>query len=171
MSLEDGYHLCWRLANVADLTTINRIGDEIHVDLPERPEVFEEKFRLFPRGCLVLCQSETIVGYGFSHPWCLYSVPPLDTFLGRLPSFADCMFIHDVVVLAVARGHGAAGEFVERTVAVAREQGMSSLALVSVYNTHPLWARCGFEVVLDLRLKEKLKSYGQSARYMIRRLP
>jgi hypothetical protein len=77
-------HPKWRGATMADLEVIQKIGDEIHINLPERPEVFAEKFNLFPEGCFVLTQNDTVVGYGFSHPWLLRSIPPLDTFLGVL---------------------------------------------------------------------------------------
>lgn len=88
----------WRPAAATDLDEIQTIGDEIHVDLPERPEVFTEKFNLFPEGCFVLAREELVVGYGFSHPWLLKNIPPLDTFLGSLPQSTECLFIHDVVV-------------------------------------------------------------------------
>ena len=168
MSVQDEYPLLWRKADLNEVPAIKRIGDKIHFDLPERLEVFVEKFRLFPQGCLVLCKSGATVGYGIFHPWRLYSVPPCDTFLQRLPPFPDCMFIHDVVVLPAARGLGAAGEFVQMTAEVASEQGIAALALVSVRDTYPFWARYGFEVITDPVVDEKLKSYGPSARYMIR---
>jgi hypothetical protein len=44
------------------------------------------------------------------------------------------------------------------------------MALVSVYGSRILWARLGFEVVADSARVDKLKSYGQAARYMICRL-
>jgi GNAT superfamily N-acetyltransferase len=160
----------WRAATAADLDVIQTIGDQIHVDLPERPEVFAEKFTLFPDGCFVLVQNNQVVGYGFSHPWLLKSIPPLDTFLERLPASPECLFTHDVVVLQQARGHGAAGALIKLIARLAGEQGIPYLALVSVYNTHPLWERFGFEVVNDAALTHKLKSYGDTARYMIRRL-
>jgi hypothetical protein len=160
----------WRPAATGDLDAIQNIGDEIHVTLPERPEVFAEKFKLFPEGCFVLTQTQNVVGYGFSHPWLLKSIPPLDSFLGSLPSHPECLFIHDVVVLPQARRHGASGALVELVTGVARKRNLRLLALVSVYNTHPLWSRFGFEVVTDAALTEKLKSYGDTARYMIRRL-
>jgi GNAT superfamily N-acetyltransferase len=163
-------HPEWRSATVADLEIIQKIGDEIHINLPERPEVFAEKFNLFPEGCFVLTQNDAVVGYGFSHPWLLRSIPPLDTFLGRLPPSPECLFIHDVVVLSQARGHGAAGVLVSLIARLARQRGIPYLALVSVYNTDPLWARFGFEVVTDPALNAKLETYGDTARYMIHRL-
>jgi GNAT superfamily N-acetyltransferase len=161
--------LQWRAASADDLETVHRIGNEIHVHLQERAEVFAEKFNLFGEGCFVLVQKEHVVGYGLSHPWDLNSIPPLDTFLHALPSTPECLFIHDVVVLPEASHHGAAGALVELVVGVARRRGIAFLALVSVYDTHPLWARHGFEIVSNRSLDEKLKSYGDTAKYMVRR--
>jgi GNAT superfamily N-acetyltransferase len=160
----------WRLATTDDLGAIDAIGNGIHLSLPERPEVFAEKLNLFPAGCRALIQSGEIVGYGMSHPWHLNSIPPLDTFLKALPSRPDCIFIHDVVVLPRARGHGAAEKFVEIVADVACERRIPALALVSVYDTHPLWMKCGFEIVQQTSLAEKLESYGATARYMVRNL-
>jgi GNAT superfamily N-acetyltransferase len=161
--------LQWRAASADYLETVDRIGNEIHVHLQERAEVFAEKFNLFGEGCFVLVQKERVVGYGLSHPWDLNSIPPLDTFLHALPSTPECLFIHDIVVLPEARHHAAAGALVELVAAVARQRGIAFLALVSVYDTHPLWARHGFEIVSNRSLDEKLKSYGDPAKYMVRR--
>jgi hypothetical protein len=170
MMMEESRPLCWRQAEFGDLPAIDRVSRAIHVDLLERPEVLAEKLSLFARGCLILCEAGVIVGYGLSHPWRLYSIPPLDTLLGRLPSSPDCIFIHDVAVLTSARGRGSAAQFLRKTFNLAWEQGISALALVSVYNTYPLWAQHGFEIITDFRVDEKLTSYGSSARYMIRKV-
>ena len=69
----------WYPLLVADLPCVNRIADIVHTTLPERPEVFEEKVRLFPTGCQKLVSGKNIVGYGISHPWILYAIPPLGT--------------------------------------------------------------------------------------------
>lgn len=160
----------WRVARASDLGAIEIIGNKVHVDLQERPEVFAEKFHLFPEGCFVLIQGQEQVGYGISHPWLLRNIPPLDTLLNTLPRSPECLFIHDVVVREQARGQGAAGAVTELIATVAQKHGIGYLALVSVYDTHPLWGRFGFEVVADIKLNAKLKSYGDTARYMVRKL-
>jgi uncharacterized protein YecT (DUF1311 family) len=68
----------WRRAESRDLPKMTEIAAWIHPDLPERPEVFAEKMRLFPEGCLMLCTGEAIVGYGIAHPWKLRRIPPID---------------------------------------------------------------------------------------------
>jgi hypothetical protein len=160
----------WRPATAGDLQEINRIADQIHITLPERDEVFEEKIRLSPETCFVLVRHNELVGYGISHPWYLYNVPALDTFLGALPSLPECLFIHDVAILPEARGGGAAGTLVELVNDIARSREIPYLALVSVYNTEPVWARYGFRTVSDPTLAEKLRQYGDIAKYMIRKL-
>jgi GNAT superfamily N-acetyltransferase len=152
----------------ADLDAIAAIAERIHPALPERKEVLAEKRHLFAAGCFALIEAGAVVGYGMSHPWRHDSIPPLDTLLGTLPADADCLFVHDVVVLPQARGRGAAGALVDRLVALARARKLACLTLVSVYGTDPLWARYGFAVVEDPSLAAKLASYGGTARIMRR---
>ncbi|HZR75129.1 GNAT family N-acetyltransferase [Bradyrhizobium sp.] len=160
--------LHWRKANSSDLQRINEIADRIHTGLPERPEVFEEKVRLCPEACLVLLAGDEIVGYGISHPWKLHQIPPLDTFLENLPPNPDCIYVHDVVVLPEFRGKLAVGMYIEVIAQLAKAMNIGSLALVSVYDTDPLWSRFGFRVVPpDTTLSAKLQSYGETAKYMI----
>jgi GNAT superfamily N-acetyltransferase len=156
----------WRAATGADLDAISEIADGIHVELPERPEVFAERLHLFPQGVFVLAQGSTTVGYGLSYPWLLHRIPPLDTLVEALPALPECLFLHDVAVLPHARGNGATNKLVEILTSTARRHQISSLGLVSVYGTHAMWARHGFEVHPDPRLTEKLKPYGATAKYM-----
>jgi N-acetylglutamate synthase-like GNAT family acetyltransferase len=147
----------WRQATSRDLYLIDRIGNEAHGDLPERLEVFTEKFNLFPEGYRVLEHEGLIEGYGIAHPW-------------SLPENPRGLFIHDIVVLPQARGHRASEKFVELVATLARGRDIPFLALVSVYDTHSMWRDYGFDLVDDLSLAEKLKSYGGTARYMTLRL-
>jgi predicted N-acetyltransferase YhbS len=160
----------WRPAGQADLESVQKISDEIHVDLPEQPKIFLEKFNLFPEGCLVLLHEGDVVGYSLSHPWRLNSIPTLNQFLSSLPAEPNCLFIHDLAVLPHARGRGAANALIEIVESLARKRAIPNLALVSVYGTYPLWGRFGFEVVTDATLAGKLQAYGEHARYMVRRL-
>jgi Acetyltransferase (GNAT) family len=160
----------WRRMTAADLETVNRIADEIHTGLPERPEVFADKLRHCPEGCLTLEFQGAIVGYGFSHPWQLNEIPPLDGFLGLLPSAPTCLYVHDVVVRPIQRGHGSAGRYIELMTDLAKRSHVGALALVSVYDTHPLWAKYGFKIVNSESLVQKLKSYGDTAKYMVNEL-
>ncbi|MGY4503733.1 hypothetical protein ACVWYH_007690 [Bradyrhizobium sp. GM24.11] len=54
---------------------------------------------------------------------------------------------------------------------LARSSGITTLALVLVYGTRPLWERLGFlGVAPDAALRDKLSCYGASATYMLREL-
>src|ERR1700722_3265468 len=101
--------LHWRQAVESDLAVINQIADNIHTGLPERPEVFAEKRRLYPSGGLVLEKMGITVGYGISHPWLIGNIPSLDTVLHKLPAAPDCIYVHVVAILTGGRGHDAAG--------------------------------------------------------------
>jgi ribosomal protein S18 acetylase RimI-like enzyme len=157
----------WLPLELADLDQVNEIADRIHTGLPERPEVFAEKVRLFSDGCRKLVSKGKMVGYGISHTWTLFSIPPLDEFLVSLPQKPECIYIHDVVVLPEARGQRAANQYVSYIKSLAEQRSIASLALVSVYGTDILWERFGFRSVQNDELKCKLTSYGETAKYMI----
>lgn len=160
----------WRHARTTDLDAISAVAARIHPDLPERPEVFAEKMRLYPDGCCVLVAGDEISGYGLAHPWMQQQIPPLDGFLDRLPDAADCLYVHDVAVLPDFRG-GVARVYVAAIEELARSSAITTLALVSVYGTRPLWERLGFlGVAPDAALRDKLSCYGESATYMLREL-
>ncbi len=159
--------LHWEALEIKDADAVNIIADRVHVELPERQEVFLEKIRLYPEGCRKLVGAAVTVGYGISHPWLLNEIPPLDAFLGGLPTQPECIYIHDVAVLPEARGHGAAAHYVEYIKELATTRKIPALALVSVYGTDPLWSHFGFKVIHDQRLAEKLITYGASAKYMV----
>ena len=165
---EEIVELHWRRAKPFDLPQMTEIAARIHPGLPERPEVFAEKMRLFPDGCLVLGADHAIIVYGISHPWKLNQIPPLDDFLERLPPDADCFYVHDVVVLPEFRGKLTAGSYIDTIATLARSAQIGFLALVSVYDTDSLWGRFGFrKVAADAELSTKLRSYGETAKYMI----
>jgi len=160
----------WRQATLNDIEAIENIAGVIHPDLPEGREVFEEKLRLYPAGCFVLVENGQVVGYCLSHPWLANRAPALGQLMHALPPKPDCIFIHDIAVLMQARGRGAAGELLELLLSLATRENLRVLALVSVYGTYPFWTRFGFEITADTSFAAKLKTYGDSARYMVRRL-
>ncbi|WP_183240791.1 GNAT family N-acetyltransferase [Bradyrhizobium sp. cir1] len=160
----------WRPARASDLPAISAIAAAIHPDLPERPEVFAEKMRLYPDGCRALIADDETVGYGLAHPWRQHRIPLLDGFLELIPNDADCIYVHDVAVLPDCRG-GVARAYIATIEELARASGIAALALVSVYATRPLWERFGFRPVpADAQFRAKLASYGDGATYMLRDL-
>ncbi len=161
----------WRPALLSDLPRISTIANLVHLDLPERPEVLEEKIRLFPQGASVLAVGENIAGYGIAHPWKLRDLPRLNAFLGQLPADADCLYIHDVAILPEFRKKLAGRCYIDGVSELATRMNLNSLALVSVYDTSTLWMRLGFKITAPCAgMTDKLASYGEAARYMIRDL-
>lgn len=158
----------WHPLAAGDLDELCVIAAVAHPSLPERVEVFAEKLRLFPEGCLKFLLDGRMAGYGLSHPWALNAAPRLDAFLGPLPEAPGCFFIHDVALLPAARGRGAAHAFARHAEALARDLGLRRLALVSVYGTARLWARMGFRPARPAGLD--LAGYGPDAEYMVKEL-
>lgn len=159
-------HSVWQPLSAADAAAVLALAELAHPGLPERIDVFTERIRLFPAGCLKLVHDSRLVAYGIAHPWRLGTAPKLDTLLGALPHEANCLHLHDVVVAPEARGRGAAAAYFAAMDTVARAHRLPALALVSVYGTNHLWARSGFVE----RGGPDLGGYGPTARYMVRTL-
>ena len=159
-------HKLWRPSRSGDLSDILAIATEVHPDLPERADVLGEKCALFPQGCFCLEDDGVVTGYALSHPWRLYDAPPLDRFLGALPTDAECLYLHDVAIKVAARGKGAAREIISKLDLVAGHAGLPALALTSVNHSRQLWEALGFAAVSDKRVGTD--SYGGSAIYMLR---
>ena len=152
-----------------DIDEANIIADSIHTTLPEDPDIFLEKRNLFPEGCCKLLQNGVMIGYGISHPWTLYAIPPLNEYLVCLPKEPNCIYIHDVAVLPQGRGLGALDQYVEYIKYVCINIKISSIALVSVYGTDVLWKKFGFftpNIIKVSELTKKISSYGESTKYM-----
>lgn len=162
--------LAWRILTTNDIASLVRVADKIHPDLPESDEVFEERVKLFPDGCLGLSEegSNKLHGYIISHPIPHRQPPALDQLLGAIPQDADQYYIHDVAVLPELRGSGFAQDGVKRILAVAEQ--FKTVGLVSVYGTASFWGRFGFKApqAVDQVLEEKLASFGGEARYLER---
>ncbi|WP_342636830.1 GNAT family N-acetyltransferase [Enterovirga rhinocerotis] len=132
--------------------------------------VLAEKAGLCPEACRKLVRGEEMIGYALAHPWRLFDIPRLDSYLLALPPDPDCLYLHDIAVLPEGRGSGAAGRYVDHLRATARSRGLASLACVSVYGTSRLWRAFGFEIIVDPRLEAALRGYDESATYMVARV-
>ena len=157
----------WRQMSELDVDSLLHVADVIHPGLPESRDIFLERLRLFPQGCLVLVKDNKIVGYAISHPIRQRQLPALDTLLGQVSPEADQYYIHDVAILPEFRGHGLAAECVNKLLTIA--QNFQSTCLVSVYGTASFWARFGFVPdTPDEMMLEKLRGYGEDATYLSR---
>jgi len=159
--------LIWREMTTSDVESVLRVADVVHPDLPEGVQVFAERAKLFPRGCLVLVEGDEICGYAISHPIRRGQPPALDSILGEVAADADQYYIHDLAILPKLRGHGHASEGITKLLAVANEYPTTSL--ISVYGTAPFWARFGFVLgPVDQAISGKLCEYGDDATFLVR---
>ncbi len=151
-----------------DLPDVEAVGARVHPDYPEDDAVFQERLRLYPAGCLVLRAGAGIAGYAISHPGLLDHPPKLNTLLGALPAHPDSYFIHDLAVLAQARGSGAGAAAIAHLAEQARGRGFVTLSLVAVSGSAGFWQRLGFAPIDAMT--PRVASYGPTARFMLRRL-
>ena len=160
----------WRAMTGYDLEAVSTIAKTVHPDFPESDVVLAERQLLYHHGAYLLEVNERPAGYVLSHPWRLGQLPALDTLLGALPSDADTYYIHDIALLPVARRIGAASFIVEALGKHAVAHGFGSMSLVAVNGSESFWERHGFVAEDAPQLADKLRSYEDAARLMVRRL-
>ncbi|KAH3994772.1 glucosamine 6-phosphate N-acetyltransferase [Parastagonospora nodorum] len=159
-----GKNATWRNLTLKDIDALILVASNVHPGLPERDEVFAERVRLFPEGCLALTDrnSKELVGYAISHPIRHRQPPDLDSLLGEIDRDAEQYYIHDLAILPAYHGSGNAKEAMKILMNVAERY--ESTCLVSVYGTAMFWRRFGFvDVDVDESLKRKLLGYGGDA--------
>ena len=93
----------WRPASLSDLEDIYKISCQIHPDLLESQEVIVNKLEFFPQGCWLLSSKDVSFGYALSHPWRLFNIPQLNKALLPPKAMADCLYLHDLALLEIAR--------------------------------------------------------------------
>ncbi|MBF0680469.1 MAG: GNAT family N-acetyltransferase [Devosia sp.] len=162
--------IAWRAMSGYDLDAVFDIANKVHPDFFEAREVLAERHELYRNGCYLLEVSEKPAGYVLSHPWRLGSLPELNVPLGALPEDADTYYIHDIALLPLTRGLGAAGQIIEALTKHARVMGFATMSLVAVNGSLAFWERQGFRTSDRPELADKLASYEDAARYMIKDL-
>ena len=160
----------WRELSVNNIESLARVANQIHPDLPESDEVFAERVKLFPGGCLGLVEGkiDELCGYVISHPIRHLQPPALDSLLEEIASDADQYYIHDLAILPRFRGRDLARECIDKLLTIAKRY--PTTCLISVYGTQQFWSRFGFVPVhIDDVLEKKLLDYGDDAIYLERR--
>lgn len=160
----------WRAMSGYDLDAVSTIAAKVHPGFFETDAVLAEKHTLYRNGCYILEVAEKPAGYVLSHPWALGSLPALNTLLGGLPENPDTLYIHDLALLPVTRGVGAAGKIVAALTKHAEAMGFASMSLVAVNGSLPFWEKQGFVAQDRPELAEKLAAYEEAARYMVKAL-
>lgn len=162
--------VAWRAMSAYDLPAVAEIAGAVHPKFPEAPEVLAERHSLYHNGAYLLEIGERPAGYILSHPWRFGALPALNSLLGEIPADADTYYIHDLALLPVARRIGAATFMTNALAKHARAHGFPTMSLVAVNGSQGFWGRHEFEVAEAPHLIEKLASYDDEARLMVRRL-
>ncbi|KAI4283877.1 MAG: hypothetical protein L6R38_001838 [Xanthoria sp. 2 TBL-2021] len=162
--------VAWREMCLNDIGSLVRVAEKIHPDLPECEQVFAERLKLFPEGCLALVEEvgDELCGYAISHPIRRRNPPALNSLLGEIALDPDQYYIHDLAILPEFRRRGLAQECIKKLSALAKRY--LTTGLVSVYNTAPFWGLSGFvPATVDEGLEKKLLDYGEDAMYLERK--
>lgn len=162
--------VAWRAMSAYDLPAVAEIAGVVHPKFPEAPEGLAERQSLYHNGAYLLEIGERPAGYILSHPWRFGSLPALNSLLGEIPADADTYYIHDLALLPVARRIGAATFITNALAKHARAHGFPTMSLIAVNGSEGFWGRHEFEVADAPHLTEKLLSYEDEARLMVRRL-
>ncbi|MBJ7577293.1 GNAT family N-acetyltransferase [Devosia sp. MC532] len=162
--------VAWRAMTGYDMDAVNAIAGRVHPGFFEAPEVLAEKFQLYRNGCYLFEVQERPAGYMLSHPWKLGSLPALNALLGQLPDDLDTYYIHDLALLPLARGVGAAGKIVSALTKHAAAMGYPTMSLVAVNGSVSFWEKQGFQVEDRPELAEKLSAYEAHAEFMVKRI-
>lgn len=158
----------WRPMRAGDLPAVVALGNSVHRDFVEAPDIFAEKLNLYPKGCLIWANESGVAGYAIGHPWRAGRPPKLDARLGALPDRPDVLFLHDLCLAASARRAGAGTQALACLVAAARAARLPAIELVAVSGSAPFWAARGFRPV-EVGATA-LAAYGADARLMRREL-
>ncbi|HEX7821177.1 MAG TPA: GNAT family N-acetyltransferase [Sphingobium sp.] len=158
----------WRPMEAGDIGSVARISDAVHGRYTERAEVYAERLSLYPAGCFLFEKDGAAAGYMVSHPWVRAAPPTLDAMLGAFPANADCFYLHDLALLATARGTGAGKAATQRIIAQARAAAFAEIRLVAINGAEGFWASQGFVPVAGKDDTEMPGSYGDEALFMQR---
>ena len=164
----------WRPMVAADLPKVMAMAAVVHAGYFEEEQVFAERLALFAAGCWIAERTDGAllpqpVGYAVMHPARLGYPPSLNSLLHTLDDHADCLYLHDVALLADARGAGLGYALLAILREQMRHSGLTQAALVAVHSSRPYWEAAGFAVLpqMPVALSEKLASYDRQAVYMV----
>lgn len=156
---------------LADLGLVLAIQQRSYPPAYHEPlAAFDNKLRQSPDSAWLATSDTATLAYLVTLPVDEDHFPALHAATWRLPSRAKWLYLHDLAVDPGHRGCGAGQRLVEQAFAHARQLGLEGLALVAVQGSEPYWARQGFETheVAHAGLREKLRSFGDDARFMVR---
>jgi ribosomal protein S18 acetylase RimI-like enzyme len=136
----------------------------------ESQRSFLAKLAASPSTCFVAVQGSTVAGYLIAVPADSRSPPVLNADCFEIPSDPDCLYLHDLSVSPRARGSGVAEALVEAFLSRLKQLGFTQARLTAVNDSADYWARHGFEIAAPSGpAMDRIATYGEGARYMVRR--
>jgi GNAT superfamily N-acetyltransferase len=137
----------------------------------ESLESFAAKLAFYPKGAWVAAEGAEILGYLFSHPW-RFGIPvPLNVREFPTNLSPDCYYLHEITVAASHRGQGLAAAFIAKGESLAKDLGLSRLAMISVQGSRDIWEKFGYTLTIPAPAhQEKLQIYGPDAVYLTKTL-
>lgn len=160
--------LKWRAMTPEDLDGVVGVATIGFPDHREDRDCFESRLSVFPKGCFVLADGDSVLGYLIAYPWTADSAPVLNRPIETLPTDASVLYLHDLALHPQARGAGWSRSAMSTVLDLARRGGWTTVALVAVNDAARFWQGHGFRVRETPALATKLASYGSDARYMTR---
>lgn len=156
----------WSQMQVSELRQAIELSKFVHVAYPEDPQIFFERFLLYPAGCFTFNTGEQPSGYILSHPWKTDQAPRLNTLLGEIPSCARSYYLHDIALSSCLqkKGHGASG--IDIVKAHARNSGFAEISLIAIDGSIKFWRANGFIERHVPTLSDNLASYDAAATFM-----
>ncbi len=142
--------------------------------LVEDAEVFARRLAS-PAQCSLVVEVQGQVGaYLAAYASVRGKVTPLqgDFEAVAAPGVPDTLYLHDLAVLPQHAGRGLARALLTPLGAQAAARGLRHAALVSVQGSQGYWQRRGYaaHALADARQRQRLRSYGAGAVYMLRAL-
>jgi GNAT superfamily N-acetyltransferase len=135
-------------ASLEDLAEIHEIEEVAYpAHLAESPEVLGSRIEVAPEFCAVARSCGICIAYLLAHPWPIESSPGLAQVLGRLPTDANAIHLHDLAVLPKMRGDGVAKSMLAWLEQRVSDDGYRTITLVAVNGADAFWRVMGFEDV------------------------
>lgn len=160
-----------RSLSLADAPAAAKLELSVHPpQLHEGEEFFAKLLSRWHGLCLGVFESHTnaLIGYLLSHPCSTDEIPGLGClpeYGGQKSEFANCWFIHDLVVAPAARAQHLAKDLLSLGAQSALDSGLKSCRIVAVNESASWWSRLGFTPVLPSPSQidaVAIKSYGQA---------
>jgi len=148
-------------SDLAKVVTIQAEAYENH--FLESADVIAQRFKLSPQTAWVAELDNEVSAYLVAYCYKLGKVNPFNATFVQVED-PDCLYLHDLALLQMARGTGIATRLIQMAVDFAQYHSLSFVALVSVQSSKEFWQKQGFTEysVLTTTQHKALNGYGSN---------